>query len=57
MEQAVLYVRLNRANKDWLAARARDAGLSSAAALDAILAEARARDWTLRPNPAQVIQP
>ena len=43
-------------NKAWLAARAADAGMTVTRALDAILAEARHRDWTLRDQPAQVVE-
>ena len=55
--QANLYARISQVNKDWLRATARDAGLSDTVALDAILDEARGRNWSLRPSPPQVIQP
>lgn len=54
--RAKLYVQIAQANKDWLRAVSRDAGLSDARALDAILDEARKRNWTLREHPAQVVE-
>ena len=54
--RAKLYVQISPANKAWLRAVSRDAGLSDARALDAILDEARQRNWTLREHPAQVVE-
>jgi len=54
---AVLYAsNIGQVNLDWLAAAARDAGLTRTQALDAVLAEARERGWTLRGRPAQVVE-
>jgi hypothetical protein len=48
---------VSQVNADWLRATAKDAKLTMTQALDAILDECRARKWTLREQPAQVVQP
>ena len=57
VEQAVIHMRVSLANKEWLAAASRAAGLSSAKGLDAILTEAREAGVSLRAVTGQVIRP
>jgi hypothetical protein len=57
MQRAVMHVRVQQVNKDWLAAVAREAGLSAAQGLDALLTEARESGVSLRAITGQVIRP
>ena len=57
MVKAVIHCRVNLVNKEWLAAVSRDAGLSTAQGLDALLAEARQAGVSLRAVTGQVIRP
>ena len=52
-----MHVRVQQVNKEWLAAVARDAGLSAAQGLDALLTEARESGVSLRAVTGQVIRP
>jgi hypothetical protein len=57
MDRAVVHLRVSVANKEWLAAVSRDAGLSAAQGLDALLTEARESGVSLRAITGQVIRP
>jgi len=54
--QAIIYARVPVADKEWLEARAADAGISLRDALHALIVDARDSDVRFEPSPPKVIR-